>query len=133
MSHSANQIVQRQDEIIRAISRIRTMRRGTLSQQSYPQRARRRGGHGAVGPYMLWQGTVKGKRFGKRVSGPEAERVQEGIVQRHAFEALCEEYVALSCELAALVDLGEAQAQGEANQTKKGLKSRSSKAGKSRA
>ena len=127
MSMSAQQIINRQDQILQAISRIRVMRRGTLSQQTYRQRAKRNNGKGAVGPYFLWQGTIKGKRFGQRVSAAEAERVKEGIEQRQAFKALCQEYVELSCQLAALDSQGEDRAQA----LKKGLKSRSKRAGKS--
>ena len=127
MSRSAQHIVKRQDEILQALSRIRVMQRGTLSRQTYPQRAKRNNGKGAVGPYCLWQGTVGGKRFGKRVSGLEAQRIQEGIAQRRAFEALCEEYVALSCRLAAI----EREAAAGQETVRKGLKSRSSRAGKS--
>ena len=127
MSMSAQQIVSRQNEILEIIARIRVMRRGTVTRQTYRERAKRNNGQGAVGPYLLWQGTIQGKRFGKRVSGAEAERVEEGIAQRRAFKALSEEYVALSCELAALEDKGEDCAEA----LKKGLKSRSSRTGKS--
>ena len=109
MYMSVKQIVQRQEEVLQAMGRIRVMRYGTITKQSYLQRAGRKEGKGAVGPYALWQGTVNGQRFGKRLSGEEVERVQEGIVQRRAFQALCEEYMALSCQLAELADQGEAQ------------------------
>ena len=128
MSMSAQQIVKRQNEILEAIGRVRVMRRGTLSRQTYAERAKRKHGKGAVGPYCLWQGSVRGQHFSRRVSGGEAERIEQGIAQRHAFEALCEEYTELSCRLAAL----EGQETDWEGMVKKGLKSRSSKAGKSR-
>lgn len=118
MHDTAQGIRQRQDEILKAMGSIRRMRRGTLTHQTYPDRAHRKEGQGAVGPYGLWQGTVAGKRFGKRVSGVEAQDIEEGIAQRHAFSALAEEYVALSCSLAAL-EQGQAPASEEA--LKKGL------------
>ncbi len=127
MSMSPQQIAKRQDEILQCIRRIRVMRRGTLSWQVYPERAQRKGGKGAVGPYGLWQGTRGATRFGKRVSQARAQRVAQGIAQRHAFESLCEEYMELSCRLAALED--EQAAREEA--LKKGLTSRSNKARKS--
>ena len=111
MSKAAQQIARQQDEILHAMSRIRVMRRGTVSHQTYPQRAKRKDGNGAVGPYAIWQGSVDGAHFGKRVSGAQAQRVQEDIVQRHAFETLCEQYVTLSCQLAALADAGDAEAE----------------------
>lgn len=128
MSITAQQIMKRQNEILETIKGIRTMRRGTLSKQAYPERAKRKNGKGAVGPYCLWQGTVGGRRFGKRVSGKEAQRIEQGISHRHAFEALCEEYTELSCRLAEL----DTQGTGCEQTLKKGLTSRSSKAGKSR-
>lgn len=125
MSMSTQQIVERQEEILKSMSRIRLMERGTVSRQRYADRAKRKDGEGAVGPYCLWQGTVHGKRFGKRLSGREAEQVEAGIARRHAFEALCEEYVELSCRLSAADDGGKSE-----EAVKKGLKSRSSKAKK---
>ncbi len=127
MVMSAQQIVKRQDEILEALARIRVMERGTLCWQRYPERAKRRGGKGAVGPYGLWQGTVGGKRFGRRIAGAEAERVNEAIAQRHAFESLCEEYTELGCRLAALGREGATLEQA----LKKGLKSQSNRARKS--
>lgn len=123
---SAKEIAEKQENILQKMAQIRLMQRGTVSWQSYPDRAVRNDGHGAVGPYGLWQGTVNGKRFGKRISGPEALRVEEGIVQRHAFEALCEEYVDLGCQLA------ERLAQGEVSRerVKKKPKSPSNRAKK---
>lgn len=105
---SAQEIAEKQESILQKIAQIRVMQRGTVSRQTYPERAKRNEGEGAVGPYFVWQGTVNGERFGKRISGPEALRVEEGIAQRHAFEALCEEYVELSCQLAARINQGDA-------------------------
>jgi hypothetical protein len=128
MSSSVREFIAEQERILEAIGQIRTMEHGTLSQQVYPERAKRNAGSGAVGPYGLWQGTVKGKRFGKRVSGNEAEQLKAGIARRHTFRALCEKYEELCCRLAALerqgADVGEA--------LKKGLKSQSNKAKKLR-
>jgi len=123
---SAKEIAQRQESILQEMAQIRTMQRGTVSWQSYPDRAERKEGLGAVGPYGLWQGTLNGIRFGRRISGPEALRVEEGIARRHAFEALCEEYVGLSCELASREDQGEASRE----QLKKKPKSPSNRAKK---
>ena len=104
---SAKEITEKQELILQKMAQIRVMQRGTVSSQSYPERAKRNEGDGAVGPYFVWQGTVNGVRFGRRISGPEALRVEEAISKRHAFEALCEEYVDLSCQLAARGNQGE--------------------------
>ena len=122
---TTQQIAKRQQEILEQMGQIRLMERGTVTPQRYAERAKRKGGNGAVGPYYLWQGTVKGKRFARRLSGREAERVEAGIARRHAFETLCEEYTELSCRLSAAVGNGEPE-----EAVKKGLKSRSSRAKK---
>lgn len=121
---SAKEIADKQKSILQKMAQIHVMQRGTVSRQTYPERAKRNEGDGAVGPYFVWQGTVNGVRFGRRISGPEALRVEEGIVQRHAFEALCDEYVDLGCQLA------ERLAQGEVSQerVKKKPKSPSNRA-----
>ena len=126
MVMTLQEIDARQDEILKALGEIRDMARGTLTWQVYPKRAKRRQGAGAVGPYGLWQGTVHGERFAKRVKGAEAEHVNAGIERRHAFEVLCKEYVDLACQRALLQR--EAAASEEA--VKKGLKSQSSRAWK---
>jgi len=123
---SAKQIAEKQESILHDMAQIRVMQRGTVSWQSYPERADRNEGQGAVGPYGLWQGTVNGRRFGRRISGPEALRIEEGIAQRHAFEALCEEYVDLGCQLAARESEGDASRE----RVKKKPKSPSSRAKK---
>lgn len=125
MSKSMRNMERRQNEVLEAMGQIRVMERGTLTPQKYLERAARKEGKGAVGPYWLWQGTVHGQRFGVRVSGHQAQRVQEGIAQRHAFSVLCEEYIDLACQRSALASKAASQ---EAE--KKGLKSRPSRRSK---
>lgn len=100
MRQTVQQIQQRQDVIVEELSQIRVMRRGSVSEQRYGDRRKRKGGKGASGPYFLWQGYVDGKRFGQRVSAAEAEQIREDIEQRHRFEQLCVEYVRLGEALA---------------------------------
>jgi len=129
MQHDARNIQKRQDALLKEMGRIRVMRRGTLSKQEYKGRKQRKNGAGATGPYFVWQGSVDGKRFCVRVGAQQAQRMEQEIAQRHKFEALCGEVVAL----------GEALAKSLCNETedtiglKKRLKSRPSKAKKSHA
>jgi len=95
VSKTTDRIRQKQDDLLEQMGRIRVMRRGTVSQQHYPQRRKRRAGKGATGPYFIWQGYLNGKRFGRRVSGAEAQQLAEAIAQRQRFERLCAEYEAL--------------------------------------
>ena len=122
------EIRKRQEQVLEAMAGIEVMRRGTVSRQEYRARRRHKGGRGAVGPYFLWQGSVNGERFGKRVGVDEAERFIQEIEQRRRFERLAAEYIELGEAMAQARHLDSAQTR----QLKKGLKSRSNKAGKSR-
>lgn len=128
MAGKNQDVAQRQRQLLAEMEQIRLMRRGSLSRQHYPQREKRQGGQGASGPYFLWQGYVKGQRFGVRVSAQEAPEVASEIEARHRFEDLCAEYVALGEALA------EEKRRGAKtkHELKKGLKSRSNRARKSR-
>jgi hypothetical protein len=123
-----DQALERQQKALyEEMGRIRLMRRGTLSEQRYPQRQARRNGHGASGPYFLWQGYVQGQRFARRVGAAQARRLKAEIEARQRFEQLCAQYIAL----------GEARAEHQRQRAseealKKGLKPRSSRARKSR-
>ena len=81
-SKSAKEIIHRQNEILEAMRHIRVTRRGTLSTQSYPQRAKRKEGKGATGLYALWQGTVEGKRVEERSSANGAGGQPPGLPGR---------------------------------------------------
>jgi hypothetical protein len=76
------------------------MYRGTLSGQHYGGRRARKAGQGATGPYFVWQGSLGGKHFSRRVNARQAELLKQGIEARHEFEALCAQYVALGQALA---------------------------------
>lgn len=126
MDTRIQQVEQQQDALMEQMRSIRVMRRGTLSEQYYTARCARKGGEGAVGPYFLWQGSINGKHFSRRVNASEAEHVKAGIEARHHFERLCAQYVELGEALAA-----HSQQNNESVEAiKKGLKSRSKRAKK---
>jgi hypothetical protein len=117
-----------QDDLLKEMKRHRVVRRGTLTRQEYAGRRERNEGAGATGPYYLWQGSVNGKRFARRVGAEEAERMEREIDERRKFEELSSEFVALGEALAeSLACEGEDEAA-----LKKKSKSPSSKAKKSR-
>jgi hypothetical protein len=123
MDHNERRIDEQQQGVLEQMGRIRVMRRGTLSQQEYGQRRERKGGKGATGPYFVWQGSVDGGHFSKRVGAGRAQRMREEIAQRKCFEDLCAQYVALGEQRAELTP----DAQDETEEVKKGLKSRRSR------
>ena len=92
-----------QDALLERMPRLRLMYRGTLTEQHYADWRARKDGDGTTAPYFLWQGSVEGKRFSRRVRSPQAGRLKEGIETRHRFEALCAQYVALGETLAEYV------------------------------
>jgi hypothetical protein len=98
--NTSAQLEQEQERLIEQMRRIHVMYRGTLSEQEYPARRARRGGDGAAGPYFLWQGSIDGKHFSRRVGAEEAKRIRAGIEARHRFEQLCTQYVELGQALA---------------------------------
>lgn len=108
---------------------IRSLKRGTLSIR--PEKVRHKGRKEPVwlGPYALFVRREGKRTVGWRLRTPEAvAQAREDISAYERFMALCKEYVH------ATEQLGEVEraegAQGEA--LKKGLKSRSNRARKSR-
>jgi hypothetical protein len=128
MDREQQDIVRRQKALLEEMGRIARMRRGTVSKQEYSGRRERKAGQGACGPYYLWQGYVRGRRFGCRVDRQEAEMMQEEIECRKRFERLCEEYIGLG---EALADRRRTQDVSE-QAVKKGLQPKSNRPGRSR-
>jgi len=108
---------------------IRRMKRGTLSVR--PEKVRRKGRKEPVflGPYPLFVRREGKRTVGWRLRSPEeVAQAREDICAYERFRALCKDYVQATEQLG---DLECAEgAEGEA--LKKGLKSRSSRARKSR-
>jgi hypothetical protein len=127
-TQTVQQIRQRQDALLEAMGAIRVMRRGTVSEQRYAERRQRKGGAGACGPYFLWQGYVRGKRFSERVAPGQAEAMREEMAQAKRFQELCQEYMALGEALAE--QARQEPAGAPVGALKKGRKSRSSRASK---
>jgi hypothetical protein len=123
MDREQEDIVRRQRALLEEMGHIGMMRRGTVSEQEYAGRLKRRGGQGACGPYYVWQGYVQGRRFGCRVGAAEAEVMREEIESRRRFERLCAEYIALGETLAE-----RRRERGASEQAvKKGLRPRSNR------
>lgn len=121
------QLEQRRAEILGEMAGIRSLERATLSEQMMrvPQKGRKEGV--LRGPYYVlarWQG---GKTRSRRVGREELERVRRDVANRERFLALSEEFMDLTQRLGEV----ERKADAEQEALKKGLKSRSNKAGKS--
>ena len=129
MNTSKHAVTEQQETLLKRMSELHVMRAGTVTKQDYPKRRARKAGRGATGPYFTWQGYRDGVRFAQRVSGQRARVLQHQIDARKEFEGLCKEYIRLGEALA------ERQERATASEEalKKGLNSRSNRAGKSRA
>lgn len=127
--------MQRQDELeaqrealLSQMRLIRSMKRGTLSVR--PEKVRHKGQKDPVllGPYPLFVRREGNRSLGRRLRMPqEVAQVREDIAAYDRFMVLCREFVRAT---EALGDVERAQVAED--ELKKGLKSRSSRARKSR-
>jgi hypothetical protein len=108
---------------------IRSMKRGTLSIR--PEKVHRKGQKEPVllGPYPLFVRSEGKRSVGRRLRSPEeVAQAREDIAAYERFVVLCKEFAQTTEQLG---ELGRAEA-AEAEALKKGFKSRSSRARKSR-
>ena len=97
----------RRMQIIKQISSITTMRKGSVTEQ-YLKVAHK--GHREPafrGPYFLHTRKEKGKTVGRRLSKEEAGQLRHQVRAFHRFQALAKQYAEI-CER--LADLAEASA-----------------------
>lgn len=124
-----NELEQQRQSILRKMGGIRTMRRGTVSEQFLKVPHKGQAEPVRRGPYYLWQYWEHGKPMRRRLRrGPEVAAARKEVAAYKEFEQLCEHYVHVAEALA------EAEREPLASEeaVKKGLKLRSSRARKSR-
>lgn len=125
---SRNTLERQRMEILKQMGQIRTMRRGTVSEQFLKVPHQGQAKPVERGPYFLWQYWDKGKPIRKRLrSSAEVAAARKEVAAHKEFEELCARYVGVA---EALADL-ERQETDSNDALKKRLKSRSSKAQKS--
>ena len=124
---SISAVQTRRREIAEELLAMRSMRRGNINEQY--AKGKRAGKVVTRGPYpvLCWR---EGKTvFSQRLtSAKELERVRQDVANHKRFKQLCREFETLTQRL------GELERAGDTHEAtvKKGLKSRSNKAGKSR-
>jgi len=114
-------------EILEAMSRIRCMRPGSLSEQYLKVRIKGRKEPVLRGPYFLWQYYEGNKPVRKRLTSPEqVGQARQEIANHKRFLELCRQFEDLTRQL------GQAEREQDASQeaVKKGLKSRPRRAPK---
>lgn len=116
---------QRREEVLRKMGEIRTMRRGSVSEQFLKVAHKGKAEPVQRGPYYLWQYWEDGKPVRRRLKGvAQVRAARQEVAARKRFEQLCEEYVHITESLAEI----EREPGDSPETAKKGIKSRSSKA-----
>jgi hypothetical protein len=123
------QTLERQrEQVLKAMAELRSMETGSLSSQMLKVPHKGKKTPALRGPYYVLSRWENGKSRSRRVKKEELAQVQCDVVNYQRFMELCEQFVDLTRRLGAL----EREEETDREQLKKGLKSRSSKAGKSR-
>lgn len=120
----------RRKQVLKELGAIRSLRKGSLNEQWFPVVRDGKKTKKLRGPYFVWSYKVGQKTVSERLSNEHA------IALAHRDAANYRQFRGLCGELEQLIaQLGEAERQqgaASSEAVKKGLKSRSSKAGKSR-
>jgi len=124
-----NELEQQRQGILKKMSGIRTMRRGTVSEQFLKVPHKGQAQPVRRGPYYLWQYWEHGKPMRQRLrSTTEVAAARKEVAAHKEFEQLCEQYVHVAEALAG----AERETFASAEALKKGLLSRSNRTKKSR-
>ena len=119
----------RRQDLLGELGKIRTLRKGSLSEQWFASVRDGKKTKQMRGPYFVWTCKEHNKTVSERIRGGEAlARARQDEANYKRFRELCREYESVAQELGAL----EREQGASEEALKKGLKPRSSKARKSR-
>lgn len=125
-------MLERQESLLRELTKIRFMQKGTISHQRVARTGKGAPTKAMRGPYPILTWKQQGKTRSLRLKNADEVAWAEQAVDNHRrFVTLCREYEELGEQLARELRLSPNDANID-DKLKKGLKSRSSKAGKSR-
>lgn len=125
-------MLERQESLVRELTTIRFMQKGTISHQRVARTGKGAPTKAMRGPYPILTWKQRGKTRSLRLKNEDEVAWAERAVGNHRrFVALCREYEELGEQLAHELRLSPNDSDMD-NKLKKGLKSQSSKAGKSR-
>lgn len=90
---------ERREQLIEEIREIRTMRKGSVTEQYL--KVEKKGQKEPVirGPYFLYTRKIKGKTVGQRLKKAEVERYRLEVEAYHRFQRLCDEYAQITEKL----------------------------------
>jgi hypothetical protein len=83
-------LVKRKTELLDEISKIKSLRRGQVSQQFY-EKTNASGEPVRTGPYFVWQASVRGAKRSIRIRTEEVGKALAEIENGKRYKALCEE------------------------------------------
>ncbi len=113
----------RRDALLEQMRSIRSMRRGTVSEQHFKIRLKRTKGIALQGPYYVLSRREGKKTMSNRLrSGPEVEQARKDVAEYKRFMGLCHEFEQLTARLGELE-----RGQQDLGQEKKRLRSPLSK------
>ena len=93
----------RRNAIIEQMRSIRSMRRGTISEQRFKTHLKGRKGVVLQGPYYVLSRREGGKTVSKRLTSPiELERARKDVAEYKKFLGLCQEFERLTARLGEL-------------------------------
>ena len=85
----------RRREILKEMGEIRSMRKGSVTEQflRVPQKGKE---PAKRGPYYTYTKKEKAKTVGRRLKAKEVERFKDDVAAFHRFHGLCQEYAELT-------------------------------------
>ncbi len=100
---TVQQLEARRNAILEEMRSIRSMRRGTINEQYFKTRLKRRKGMGHQGPYYVLSRREEEKTVSKRLrSVAELEQAQKDVAEYKRFLGLCQEFERLTARLGEL-------------------------------
>lgn len=126
---STHSVEERRRSVLEQLAAIRSLRKGTLSEQWVPVVRDGKKTKKLRGPYFVWTCKVGKKTVSERIKGKQEQQwAQQDALNYQRFKELCAELEDSTHQLGLL----ERQVEGEAEDLKKRLESPSSRAKKSR-
>jgi len=118
---TARTLEEKRERVLEQMRALRSMRRGSVSEQYLKVRHKGKRKPVVRGPYWVYTWKEGGKTVGQRLSREEAARIKKDVEAHKKFVALCKEFETLTMRL------GDVEVEGVLTPEKKGPRSRSSR------
>ncbi len=118
---TARTLEEKRERVLEQMRALRSMRRGSVSEQYLKVRHKGKRKPVVRGPYWVYTWKEGGKTVGQRLSREEAARIKKDVEAHKKFVALCKEFETLTMRL------GELEVEGVLTPEKKQPSSRSSR------